>query len=76
MKFKAKSMLAMAVLLSVMSVGTMAEAANFTYRVDEGPEQTWDGVGNLIGTGSKLEVWGGMVQWVVRSMVVTIIMAM
>ena len=56
MKFKAKSMLAMAVLLSVLSVGTMAEA-EFKYKVDDGTEQTWDGSVNLNGTGTKLEVW-------------------
>ncbi|MDO4936153.1 MAG: hypothetical protein Q4E42_05835, partial [Phascolarctobacterium sp.] len=56
MKFKAKSMLAMAVLLSVMSVGTMAEA-EWRYKVDDGVEQIWDGSSDLIGSSNKLEVW-------------------
>ncbi len=60
-KSKTKSILACAVLASVLSVGAMAEAANFTYKVDGGTEQTWDGSYNLklnnIGGGTKLEVW-------------------
>ncbi|MBQ0067044.1 MAG: hypothetical protein KBS60_02475, partial [Phascolarctobacterium sp.] len=37
---------------------TGVEAADFKYKVDDGPEQTWDGSADLRGTGSKLEVWG------------------
>ena len=53
MKFKAKSMLAMAVLLSVMSVGTMAEA-EFKYKVDDDPTvYTWNWDDSLKGTGNN-----------------------
>lgn len=62
-KIKTKSILACAVLASVLAGGfglgmSRAEAAQFKYKIDNGAEQTWDGQADLKGTGAKLEVRG------------------